>query len=131
MAGWPYFAAEELRCRCGECGSTGEEMDARFMVRLVRLREAFGRPMPLTSAYRCPAYNERVSSTGRAGPHTRRRAVDVRVAGEDAYRLVRLALEHGFTGIGVRQHGPWAGRFVHLDDLQAGFPRPRLWSYGG
>jgi hypothetical protein len=38
-------------------------------------------------------------------------------------RFLRLALELGFTGIGVQQKG--TGRFIHLD-LRA---VPAIWSY--
>ena len=103
-------------------------MDQAFLVRLEQLRRAFGKPMRLSSAYRCPNYNARISKTGRDGPHTTGRAVDVLISGEDAYRLVQLALEHGFTGIGIAQRGPHERRFIHLDDLE-GPTRPWVWSY--
>jgi hypothetical protein len=43
--------------------------------------------------------------------------------------VLKLALEAGFTGIGVAQKG--SGRFMHLDDLlnDEGQPRPTIWSY--
>lgn len=125
-SGWQYFTLEELTCRCG-CGRM--EMDREFMRKLVALRRAFGVPLPLASAYRCPEHNARVSSTGPDGPHTTGRAVDPRVSGETAYRLVELALARGFTGIGIHQRGPMSSRFIHLDDLGAPHPRPRIWSY--
>ena len=60
------------------------------------------------------------SSTGRAA--------DVAVHGVDALRLLQLALQCGFTGIGVQQKG--GGRFIHLDDISNGYlPRPALWTY--
>ena len=120
-----HFSRSELQCHCG-CGRC--EMDAAFMVRLEQLRVAFGNPMHLSSAYRCPEYNARISHTGSHGPHTTGRAVDVLVSGEDAYRLVQLALELGFTGIGINQKGPREKRFIHLDDLD-GPTRPWVWSY--
>ena len=120
-----HFSRHELHCHCG-CGQC--QMDAAFMARLEQLRRAFGKPMRLSSAYRCPDYNARISHTGKTGPHTTGRAVDVLVSGEDAYRLVQLALEHGFTGIGISQKGPHEKRFIHLDDLD-GTTRPWVWSY--
>lgn len=123
---WPFehFTKEELECKCG-CGGL-PELD--FVKKLERLREELGFPMPVTSGYRCPDYNARVSSTGRTGPHTTGRAVDI---GVDRYRAWRLILEAmpEFTGIGLQQKGQ--GRFVHLDDLPnaEGQPRPTVWSY--
>lgn len=104
-------------------------MDADFVARLDALRDSYGLPMTVTSGYRCPVHNQRVSTTGAAGPHTTGKAVDIAVSGRNAYALLRLAYEYGFTGIGINQKG--ASRFVHLDTLTdaAGQPRPWVWSY--
>lgn len=121
---WGYFSAEELTCRCG-CGQM--KMDNDFMLWLVALRDCFGMSMPVTSGYRCPAHNASVSSTGNAGPHTTGKAVDVLIARGKATQLVRLALEMGVRGVGIKAHGPDSGRIVHLDML----PRPEqiIWTY--
>lgn len=119
-----YFSDKELACKCG-CGLLPP---ADFRAKLERLRERFGKPLAVTSGARCPAHNAKVSATGATGPHTKR-AVDLAVRGGDALRLLDLALEQGFTGIGVQQKG--ASRFIHLDDLpdEPGQPRPWIWSY--
>ena len=117
------FSDLELRCTC--CGEN--RMNESFLVRLQEIRDIFGVPMMLTSAYRCPDWNERQSNTkSRTGPHTTGRAVDVAVSHKDAIRLIRIALERGITGIGIKQHGD--GRFIHIDDLSDGI-RPHVWSY--
>jgi len=126
MSDWvwgPEFTPEEMACRDGS-----SKVVNSFMNRLYALRTEYGRPMVITSAYRSPEYNATVSSTGHTGPHTTGRAVDVQVSGKNAYDLVRLALKHGFTGIGLKQKGPHNERFVHLDDLTEG-PRPWIWTY--
>lgn len=110
------------------------ELDARmqesFMAKLIALREKCGFPMPVTSGYRTPEENKAVSTTGENGPHTSGRATDIAISGENAFKLVSFALAEGFTGIGIKQHGPMRGRYVHLDDLSAPeFPRPRIWTY--
>ncbi len=123
---WRHFSPAEFTSR----GADGPQLriETAFLDRLEELRRLFGHPMPVSSGYRTPAHNVAVSSTGPTGPHTTGRACDVAVSGALAFALVRLALDCGFTGIGVRQHG--ASRFVHLDDLRApAFPRPRIWSY--
>lgn len=101
------------------------------MRKVEALRTLCGFPFPITSAYRCPDHNAKVSSTGRTGPHTTGRAIDIGVRGEQAFKLVQLALQYGttFTGIGLQQKGQ--GRFVHLDDLPnaQGQPRPTVWTY--
>ena len=103
-------------------------MDAAFMDRLEALRMEFGRPINVSSGYRSPEYNAKVSTTGLTGPHTTGRAVDILISGEDAIALIAMAIRLGFTGFGVSQHGPHRGRFVHLHDLAAPGGR-KLWSY--
>ena len=100
-----------------------------FMDKVEALRLAYGKPLAVTSAARCPNHNARVSGTGRTGPHVTGRAIDLAVDRGDAYRLLRMALEAGFSGLGFQQKG--AGRFLHLDDLPnaPGQPRPTIWTY--
>ena len=118
------FSNEELSCSC--CGDN--LMEASFLHKLQSVRDAFASPMHVSSAYRCPEYNDRVSSTGESGPHTTGRAVDIFVSGQDALRFVTIAIENGMTGIGISQKGDYASRFVHMDDLTDGV-RPHMWSY--
>ena len=120
-----YFSESELACSC--CGVN--QMKPETIERLDRLRELYGKPMVLSSAYRCSKRNAEVSSTGPNGPHTTGQAVDIAVRGDEALVLMGLAQRLGFTGFGVKQHG--GSRFLHLDDLPAaqGRPRPWLWSY--
>lgn len=120
------FTVAELACR--HCGAM--HITPRFGFKVQKLRDESGFPMPVSSGYRCPVHNQAVSSTGPDGPHTKD-ALDVKVYGYRAFLLVDLAIKHKFTGIGIKQHGPHADRFVHLDDLpdEAGQPRPWIWSY--
>lgn len=122
-ADYPNFSPAEFRCR-----HTGKDgMHPEFMARLQRLRAAYGKPMRITSGFRDRTHPVELCKA-RPGAHTAGRAADVAVQGEDAIRLITLAVQHGFTGIGVQQKGP--ARFIHLDDLQApAWPRPAIWSY--
>jgi zinc D-Ala-D-Ala carboxypeptidase len=124
-----YFKTEEFKCKCGICDSTGNEMNPIFISRLNDLREIVGFPLIVSSGYRCPKYNNKVSTTGEKGPHTTGKAVDFSVNGENAYHVLRTALEIGFSGVGIKQNG--ISRFIHLDILteREGYPRPRVWSY--
>lgn len=120
---WAYFSRDEL----SSPDTAACAMDADFMRRLEGLRIAYGRAVPVTSGFRTAAYNKRVGGSD-ASAHLSGHAVDVAVAGEGAFTLVKLAFAHGFTGIGLKQSGPWETRFVHLDDLAQGM-RPRIWTY--
>ena len=63
------------------------------------------------------------------GAHASGYACDIGVRGADALQIVGIALQLGFTGIGVNQKG--SGRFIHLDILNSTpqRPRPTIWSY--
>lgn len=123
-----HFNEDELRCRCG-CGLM--EFSDQSVRQLEALRVRVGRPLIITSGYRCPEYNDQVSLTGPSGPHTitdnHNVTVDIGVSGKTASDLVFAAMSLGFTGIGVKQSGAHKSRFIHIDRL--GHPRPRIWSY--
>lgn len=104
-------------------------MDPVFLMDVDELRHRYGKPLVVSSGYRCSRYNAQVSSTGDTGPHTTGLAVDFAVDRGAAFELLHLALSMGFTGIGVQQKG--GGRFLHLDKLPnaPGQPRPTIWSY--
>ena len=118
------FTDDELSCKCG-CGQY--ITDYVFLFNLQNVRDMYAKPMPLSSAFRCPEYNNKVSSTGLDGPHTIA-AVDVIVHGHDAYRLLWLSMVVGFAGIGLNQKGKYSQRFIHLDNLNIE-TRPWVWTY--
>jgi uncharacterized protein YcbK (DUF882 family) len=103
-------------------------MSLAFLNRLQEIREEFGKPMRVNSGYRCPVHD---AALGGKGPHQTGRAVDIGISGSDALDLVELARGYGMTGIGIKQSGSHASRFLHMDDLGDGVsgPRPWLWSY--
>lgn len=103
-------------------------MSDGFISRLDDMRNILRFPLIVSSGYRCPVYNNAVSKTGMYGPHTTGHAVDIQIAGEKALRLLQLASNRSFTGIGINQKGPHEKRFIHLDDLGIG-QRPWIWTY--
>lgn len=125
-----YFKPSEFACRCGECGSDGNEMSLDFVNKLNALRIRVGFPLVITSGYRCPAHNTQVSTTGEDGPHTTGHAADISVMGAKAHKLLeKISFDGWFTGIGLNQKGTHAKRFIHLDDLEGDRPRPNVWTY--
>lgn len=118
-----YFKLSEFACKC--CGLS--PMSAAFLADVDELRHRFGKPLRVTSGYRCAKHNKEVSTTGATGPHTSGCAADFALSGADAYDFVKLAFEMGFTGIGVNQKGN--GRFIHVDRLPDTAGRPRIWNY--
>jgi len=123
---YQYFTIEELQCHGKDCCDGQYDMNHEFMVKLVSMRRELGFPLKLTSAYRCPLHNSRVSHTGETGPHTTGHSVDISIGGKKAFQVIACAIRHGMTGIGVKQHG--RDRFIHIDDL-TGPTREWVWSY--
>ena len=119
---YPNFGRDEFACsHTGEC-----DMDAEFMDALQELRIAFGKPMTITSGYRCP-WHPIEARKAKPGSHASGCAADIAVSRGDAVELLRYALQDGrFTGFGVQQKG--GGKFIHLDTLTT-TNRPMIWSY--
>lgn len=99
-----HFKARELACKC--CGSHGVTQD--LVNRLDILRELWGKPIVLSSAYRCPNHpEERDKDT--VGRHVQGIAVDIKVSGGDLINFIILAASLGFKGFGI------AKTFLHID----------------
>ncbi len=118
---YPHFSEAEMRCKCG-CGRA--DMAPDFLRLLEGLRAAYGRPLPVTSGYRCPDHD---AAVGGAGVHPTGQAADIAVSGAGVHELLGIAIQH-MRGIGLKQHGDHADRFVHLDTTH-GPIRPRIWTY--
>lgn len=124
MKNWPNFKYEEFACK-----HTGENnMDPSVIDRLQELRTECDFPFIITSAYRSENHPAEVNKE-KPGTHTKGIAIDILVSGSQAYEVIALAPQFGFTGIGVQQKGK--ARFIHLDldGEKHGKIRPYIWSY--
>lgn len=101
------FTVGEMKCKCGRC----ELMPSlEFVQKLQTLRNKYGFPMVIRSAARCPDHNTYVGGAPNS-MHKQARAVDVEVLDDrERRRFVRLAMQHGWGGIGVYD------TYVHIDD---------------
>lgn len=123
---WPNISHSEWACReTGECW-----VDEVFLDRVQRLRNELGHPLIITSGFRSLEHSAERKKV-RPGAHTYARAVDIQISGERAYFLLQMAMEMGFSGVGVKQSGDHGQRFIHLDDMSTedDYPRPAIWSY--
>lgn len=119
---WPNFTPAEFRCK-----HTGNlVMQPEFLDVLQAIRSEYGRPMRVTSGYRHPTHPEEAKKI-KPGEHTHGACADIACEGEEAFRLLRIALKHGITRIGIQQKG--GGRFLHLGIGAPGMPNPAIWSY--
>ena len=124
MSDWsnyPNFKESEFACKhTGRCN-----MHPEFMERLQKLRTLYDKPMRISSGYRDPTHPIEARKA-QPGFHTTGRAADIAIRGADALKLLTIALQVGFTGVGVQQKG--GSRFLHLDDIKSSL-RPNIWSY--
>ena len=118
---YPNFTAAEFSC--SHCGAN--EINESLLNKLQLLRNKYGKPMKITSGYRCPKHPIEAKKAA-SGAHSTGLACDIGVSGSEAHQVLLLAMELGFTGIGVQQKG--TGRFIHVD-LTVGQNRPTVWSY--
>mgnify|MGYP003706175371 CR=1 FL=1 len=118
----PNFARYELACKCGTCGWRADMLQST-MDSLQALREALGRPLTITSGFRCP--NHPIEKRKRSpGSHAVGRAVDIAApAGSEKFEIVAEGIRLGLVGIGV------SDGFIHIDTGHPSAPRPAAWTY--
>lgn len=98
-----YFKPSEFDCPKAP-GSGAENMDEDFVRKLDALRGRANRPLPISRGGGYRTYGSKTSQ------HRFGRAADIPVSnGVERYELVRLAIELGFTGIGVYD------KHIHVD----------------
>jgi uncharacterized protein YcbK (DUF882 family) len=94
-------------------------MDEEFMLIVVEIRIELAFPFPVHSAYRCAEYDR---NEGGSGIHPTGKCIDIGVYGYRAWKLIQAAQKKEVTGIGLKQHGPAKGRFIHLDIVEPRCP---------
>ena len=102
-----------------------EQMNPELLEKLDQLREAYGYPIKLTSTYRSPDHPIEAKKT-KPGEHAYGAAVDIAcVGGEATFKLVKAAIEVGFTRIGISRKN----NFVHVGIGHDGAPPITIWTY--
>jgi len=115
-----HFSEEEFVCHCG-CGKV--HVDPRLVYLLEKAREVLGRPIIITSGYRCAAHNKAVGGKP-VSAHLTGEAADIQcVFSAERHDLVRTFLTLGVSRIGI-------GRgFIHID-VSTTLPQRVMWLYG-
>ena len=107
---WPSFSPREIACK-----GTGQlVIDDEALGKLQKLRDALGKPLILTSAYRSPAHNKRIGGA-KASKHMEGIAFDVRMDNHDPHTFEAAARAVGFTGFGYYVKSG----FMHIDTAEA------------
>tara|TARA_B000000441_G_scaffold125824_1_gene104229 strand:- start:651 stop:995 length:345 start_codon:yes stop_codon:yes gene_type:complete len=102
-----------------------EMMDEKLLSMLDKMRGIYGYPIKITSDYRSPEHPIEAAKE-QPGEHAYGAAVDIEsIGGGKTFRLVKAAIEVGFTRIGIsRKKG-----FIHLGIGYPGAPEKTIWTY--
>jgi zinc D-Ala-D-Ala carboxypeptidase len=101
------------------------KMNSNLLEKLDNLREVYGYPIKLTSTYRSPDHPIEAKKS-KPGEHAYGAAVDIAcVGGEATFKLVKAAIEVGFTRIGISRKN----NFVHVGIGYEGAPPITIWTY--
>jgi zinc D-Ala-D-Ala carboxypeptidase len=101
------------------------KMDSNLLEKLDNLREVYGYPIKLTSTYRSPDHPIEAKKS-KPGEHAYGAAVDIAcVGGEATFKLVKAAIEVGFTRIGISRKN----NFVHVGIGYESAPPITIWTY--
>lgn len=115
----PPFVESEFVCHCG-CGQV--HLNPRLIPTLIRVREKFGRPMIITSGYRCPSWNALVSASG-GREHVDGEAADVLCTSNFLrFELLAACLEVALKRLGIDS------TFIHIGISEA-LPQRGIWIY--
>jgi zinc D-Ala-D-Ala carboxypeptidase len=102
-----------------------DKMDPVLLAMLDDLREEYGYPIILNSSYRSPDHPIEAKKN-KPGEHTYGAAVDIKcIGGEATFKLVKAAIEVGFTRIGISRKS----NFVHVGIGYPGAPETTIWTY--
>lgn len=99
------FRIREFRCRDG---SDAIKVDAGLVRILQQIRDYFGKPVVVNSAYRTESYNAKVNGASRS-KHLYGMAADIRIEGVTPLMAAAYAESIGINGIGMYDS------FLHVD----------------
>ena len=106
------FKSTEFDCHGkGCCSST--LIDEKLIEYVQKIRDHFGKPVNISSGYRCPTHNKNVGgATG--SRHAKGQAADIYINGVKPAEIAKYAESLGILGIGLYETDK-DGHFVHVD----------------
>lgn len=119
-----HFNSSEFECPCDKCDD--QKISSRFLEKLERVREEYGKSIIVTSGYRCPDHNAEIggkeNSSHMAG-----------IAGDITPKLITLdeldtlyeICYNIFDNIGDGR----SKKFIHVDDREPKSTGKRHWVY--
>lgn len=106
------FKSTEFDCHGSSCCSK-TLVDDKLVEYLQKIRDHFGKPVNVSSAYRCATHNKNVGGvTG--SRHMKGQAADIYITGVKPAEIAKYAESIGILGIGLYETDK-DGHFVHVD----------------
>ena len=99
------FRSTEFACKCGRCKTA--LVDDVLVAQLQAIRNHFGKPVNITSGYRCAAHNKAVGGDPNSS-HMQGMAADVVVTGVKPGEVAKFAESMGVVRVGLYDS------FVHI-----------------
>lgn len=106
------FNSTEFDCHGRGCCSK-TLINETLVKHLQKIRDHFGKPIRITSGYRCPTHNKNIGS-GTGSQHAKGNAADIVVEGIVPREVAKYAESIGVKGIGLYETSA-DGHFVHID----------------
>ena len=107
-----HFTVSEFLCYGAGCCTDGK-IDDKLVEILQKIRDHFGKPVYISSAYRCPAWNKKVGGVS-GSYHLYGQAADIKVRDIAPAEVAKYAESIGVLGIGLYETDA-DGHFVHVD----------------
>ena len=101
-----YFKLSEFACPC--CNLV--MLHPKLLVKLIELRKILGRPVYITSGYRCTKYNHQIGGILNSY-HIIGLAADIKITDINLIELLEICENIDFNGIGFYEKK----NFLHLD----------------
>ena len=106
------FNSSEFDCHgSGCCSST--LVDDKLVTYLQQIREHFGKPVNISSGYRCATHNKNIGGATNSR-HSKGQAADIYINGVAPAEIAKYAESMGILGIGLYETNN-DGFFVHVD----------------
>lgn len=106
------FKSTEFDCNGTNCCKE-TVIDVDLVNFLQKIRDHFGKPVNISSAYRCETHNARTQNASKQSKHMYGMAADITVSGIAPTEVAKYAESIGILGIGL--YPPADGNFVHID----------------
>jgi zinc D-Ala-D-Ala carboxypeptidase len=99
------FSRSEFECSCCQTG----EVSGSVVEKIQKVRTAYGKPMGITSGYRCSRHNKEVGGKSTSS-HLKSLAIDVHCESSRERKILLPLLLKEFRRVGI------ANNFIHCDD---------------